>query len=135
MKTLLLLLAFAFSISSITFSCKKKDAEKTTAQKLQNKWTFIDIIDNDHYAGADHVITLKANAGDYLDFRTNNKVYSRFQSQPDTSDYKLLGDTKVVFDNYDTLTIQTLTDNTLKMYAKDVTSTTIYEEFTYNLNR
>ncbi len=135
MKPLLLVLIVVFSISLITPSCKKKDAEKTTAQKLQNKWTFLNATDNNHYSGADHIVTINGNAGDYMDFRTNGKVYLRLQSSLDTSTYVLSGDTKIIFDGTDTATIQTLTDNALKLYIKDIVSAGIYEEITYNLSR
>jgi hypothetical protein len=135
MKPLLLVLVFISSVSLITSSCKKKDAEKTTAQKLQNKWVFVNATDNNHYSGADHVITVSGNTGDYFDFRTDGKLYLRVQSSPDTSTYVLLGDTKIIFDGTDTATIQTLTDNALKLYFKDVTTPSIYEEIIYNLSR
>ena len=135
MKPLLLVLIVVFSISLITPSCKKKDAEKTTAQKLQNKWTFLNATDNNYYSGADHIVTINGNAGDYMDFRTNGKVYLRLQSSLDTSTYVLSGDTKIIFDGTDTATIQTLTDNALKLYIKDIVSAGIYEEITYNLSR
>ena len=135
MKSLLVVLICFFSITLITPSCKKKDAEKTTAQKLQNKWTFVNATDNSHYSGADHIVTISGNAGDYMDFRTDGKVYLRVQSSLDTSTYALSGDTKIVFDGTDTATIQTLTDNALKLYFKDVVTASIYEEITYNLSR
>ena len=135
MKSLLFILVLIFSISLITPSCKKKDAEKTTAQKLQNKWTFLNATDNSHYSGTDHIITITGNSGDYMDFRTDGKVYLRLQSSQDTSSYVLSGDTKIIFDGTDTATIQTLTDNALKLYFKDIVSASIYEEITYNLSR
>ena len=135
MKSVLLVLIVLFSISLITPSCKKKDAEKTAAQKLQNKWTFLNATDNNHYSGADHVISVNGNAGDYMDFRTDGRVYLRIQSSLDTSSYVLSGDTKIIFDGTDTATIQTLTDNALKLYFKDIISAGTYEEITYNLSR
>lgn len=134
MRSLLLLIVL-FLIVSVTPSCKKKDAEKTTAQKLQNKWTFLNATDNNHYSGIDHSATINGNTGDYMDFRTNGKVYVRLQSSNDTSNYVLSGDTKIIIDNTDTLTIQSLTDNALKLYQKDIFSPGVYEEVTYNLSR
>ena len=135
MKTLLLIPVLVFSISLITPSCKKKDAAQTTAQKLQNKWTFNNAVDNDHYSGTDHIITVNGNAGDYMDFRVDGKVYLRIQSSLDTSTYVLQGDSKIIFDGSDTATIQTLTDNALKLYLKDTFSASAYEEITYSLSR
>jgi hypothetical protein len=107
MKKTLLILTLGFGLLA---SCKKEDSTTnsstttplTTAQKIQNKWNFVSVMDY-NYVGAsttlDYIDTLAiGTAGDYLDFRTNNKVYISVSGQMDTLDYSIVGDTKLIFD-------------------------------------
>jgi hypothetical protein len=106
MKKALLILTLGFGLLA---SCKKEDTTSsnntstlTTAQKIQNKWNFVSVMDY-NYVGAsttlDYIDTLAiGTAGDYLDFRTNNKVYISVSGEMDTLDYSIVGDTKLIFD-------------------------------------
>lgn len=136
MKTIFLACISILSISILITSCKKNSNQNTTtAQKLQYKWTLVNAIDNDHYSGVDHSVTVNGNTGDYMDFKSNGKVYINFQSQKDSSTYALLGDTKIIFDGTDTALIKTLTSSNLQLYFKDIYSAPDYEEVTYNLSK
>lgn len=135
MKKIFFILVLIFSVTVITTSCKKKVTEKSAAEKLQNKWTFINAVVNSYYSGANHITTVTGNNGDYMDFRADGKLYVRLQSSMDTVGYNLSGSDKIIIDGTDTLTIQTLTDNALKLYMKDVINASSYDEATYNLSR
>ncbi len=140
MKRILFLIIITLSSLLFIISCNKKDKTTpvvTTIEKLQHKWNFNTETDNDYFSGANHVTTLNGNPGDYLDFRTDGKAYSRFQSSDDTVTYSLLGTNKIIIDNLDTLDIQNLTDTNLKLYFKYVYSPNPlgYFETTDNLTR
>ena len=53
----------------------KKDKEKTTAEKVLGKWSVTNSVDNDFYNNTAHITTYPGAAGDYVDFRADNKVY------------------------------------------------------------
>ncbi|MCF8255161.1 MAG: hypothetical protein K9H61_13290 [Bacteroidia bacterium] len=119
MKKALLILTLGFGLLA---SCKKEDSTTTsnnsstltTAQKIQNKWNFVSVIDY-NYVGAsttlDYIDTLAlGSAGDYLDFKTNNKVHISIDGEQDSLDYSIVGDTKLIFDG-DTYDITKITAN------------------------
>ncbi len=67
--------------------------------------------------------------GDIIDFRTDGKVYTNIQGQPDTTNYSLSGDTKIVIDGNLNYEIKTLTSTSFVLHEKEVgTGTDFYEE-------
>lgn len=119
-------------------SCKKKDTA-TTIQKIQAKWSIESVIDHEHDPSSlpiDTTVTTLGVATDYIDFRSDGKVYSFFDGSADTSAYALSGDTSIIISTSGNLKIQSLTDHVLKLYEKeDDPSTSSYFEETINLKK
>ena len=88
---------------------------------------------NDHYNNTDYRDTLFGTPSDIIDFRTDGKVYTNVFGQYDTSTYSVPSETQLIIDTT-TFNIQTLTDNTLKLYSKE-TDRANYTEETENLIR
>lgn len=121
------LLLFAATL----FACKKDNtpAPKTTQEKIQGKWQYVSTVINSYYNGAPHITTLTGNAGDYADFRSDNKVYTLTMGSYDTSAYAIINDSKLWIDApSDEFEIKSLTDSEFKLYSKEVISPTEYLE-------
>jgi hypothetical protein len=71
---------------------------------------------------------------DYVDFRSDHKVYSSVASITDTSAYQILNNNKVVID-IDTFDIQSLTANSASLYSKVFDDDSTYSKITLNLKR
>ena len=127
MKKVSLFFSLAAASAILFSACKKTDSQTTTTQKLQARWTFDQSISDDFQSGVHtrDTITAAMSPG-YLDFRTDNKVYSQLVSISDTSNYQVLGDTKIVTwsttdpSTKDTADIQTLTSSQLIIHSKQV---------------
>src|SRR3982751_1288229 len=91
-------------------SCDKKNDKpaNNTLSKIQAKWKVGNV--KYDYVGEDDDYTYTGVAADYIDFRTDGKVYTNIDNEKDTSAYKLVGDTKLVIDG-DTSTIKSLSSN------------------------
>lgn len=129
------LLLAVFGLMLILSACKKKDVEKTTAEKLVAKWKVTSFISNDYYNNANHITTLQGTASDYVDFRTDGKLYTKQgNSAEEVVAYSVVNDNALRIDNED-WTIKALSDNQFVLYQKSVTSTTplVYDEVTLNL--
>jgi hypothetical protein len=111
-------------ISGLAFAaCKKDDKAPTTLEKLQEKWTLNKQINHLVYLGNQQSDTVASAAGEYIDFRTDGKVYSKIAGTLDTSAYSLLSDTRLITNSgsaNDTLDIQTLTLNALQLHYKQI---------------
>ncbi len=128
----LLIVGFVFLAS---FSaCKKKDVEKTTAEKVVGVWKVSNFSYNDFYSNANHFTSYTGIASDYWDFRTDGKIYLQESGVKDTVSYSIVSDTKMIYDG-DDCDIRTLTDNQFVIYNKyTVTTSPIqYYESTFNL--
>ncbi len=139
MKKVILFFSLAAASAILFSACKKTDSQTTTTtQKLQAKWTFDQSISDDFQGGVHtrDTITAAMSPG-YLDFRTDNKVYSLLVSISDTSNYQVLGDTKIVtWSTADPLTkdtsdIQTLTSSQLILHSKQVDAADYSESTIY----
>jgi hypothetical protein len=132
MKTIKILTTIL--ISGLAFSaCKKDDKPQTTLEKLQAKWTLNKQINHFVYLGNQQYDTTST-AGDYIDFRTDGKAYSKVAGTLDTSAYSLLTDTRLITNSgsaNDTLDIQTLTLNALQLHYKTNMATGYYESTFY----
>ncbi len=132
MKKLFLFFVSVIMLAFIVESCKKKDKDtsKTTLQKIQAKWSIESIIDNDYSSSEIYRDTTVGTAVDYIDFRSDGRVYSFIDNLGDTAAYSLNGDTaiNVYSESY---RIQSLTDHMLTLYAKenDPLSSDYSEEF------
>ena len=118
-------------------ACKKSESSSlTTAQKVQNKWQLVTDTENDHYSSLDHITTSYGNPTDYMDFRTDGKMYAQIGGYKDTLAYFLTGDTKITFSNSGgTFDIKTLTSNSFVLYGKEMGSGTNFIEETITLKR
>jgi hypothetical protein len=122
MKKIKLLSTAALALV-VLFSACKKDKDKTTQEKLQAKWNFNKEYSHSYYLGVDSRDTTYG-AGDYADFRGDGKVYTKFGTSYDTTNYALLGDDKIIMTYgtstlyHDTVHIQVLNDNSLQTYSK-----------------
>lgn len=100
----------------------------TTVQKIQNKWNFIS--SNDNYVSATGTIDSTdfylGEAGDYMDFRSDNTLIFYDKGDYDTVMYKIIGDTKLTLDS-DTFTINTLTEKDFIFTYSDRSSTPFYD--------
>lgn len=138
MKKIILFLSLA-AVSAILFSaCKKTDSQTTATQKIQGKWVFDKSISDDFEAGEHYRDTLTAAmTPGYIEFRADGKVYSQIGAEPDTSNYQVLGDNKIVGwsttdpSTKDTSDIQTLTSSQLIIHSKQVDGADYFESTLY----
>lgn len=136
MKKLTLLLTMAIT-SAILFSACKKDNPTTTTtaiQKIQAKWIFDKAIFHNVYPGNNSRDTMPGKPGEYFEFKNNNKVYILVDAQLDSSNYTLIGDSKIDFEG-DTAIIQVLNDHQLQFKFNEITSPVEYYEGTYYLKK
>ncbi len=115
-------------------SACKKNKDETTAEKLQHKWTIVDLTDNYHDASGDNIDNTAGMPGDFINFDANGTYTSQSSGSTDSGVYSLIGDTQISIDG-DTSTIKTLTSTQLVLYLKYVYTASEYEEFTINLKR
>jgi hypothetical protein len=111
------------------------DVQPTTLQKLQQVWLVDSTTARTVTAGSDVTIAQPGIASDYFDFRSDGKLYFRLgAAQPDTVDYSLVNDNKLVIDG-DTAIIQTITTNKLVGSTTVFSSPTSYNVITNYLRR
>ncbi len=147
MKKLLLFVAIA--TMALFSACKKKDVEPevpvvpvviptTVAQKIIAKWGITSFVVNNYYSNADHINTVNGSASEYLDFRSNGKLYINFNTIGglDTLQYNLVNDSTINIDG-DINKIKEITDTKFVIYSKDIYSTNPleFDEFTINLKK
>ncbi len=131
-QSITLILLFAL----VTFSCKKDDKPgQTTSQRIQHKWGVDSYVSNNHIGGIDDIETSPGSAQDYVDFRTDGKVYTQFAGEADITGYSVQGDNTITIESFGTYTIKTLTDNQLVLYYKDAEANGDFYEETLNLKR
>jgi len=139
MKKAFALFITAIFIAYVFVSCSKsKDttAQLTVTQKIQNKWLVDNLVDHFHDPTFDTTVISAGTASDYVDFRTDGKVYTFFDGSADTSTYAVVGDTSILITLIGNYKIQALTDHTLKLYGReDDPSSSAYFEETINLKR
>ncbi|MEN9339811.1 MAG: hypothetical protein RIQ62_1123 [Bacteroidota bacterium] len=123
----------ALSLFALLSACKKDDTTTntslTTQQKIQTKWNFVANYDINYLGqttNVDFIDTINGAAGDYVDFKSNNKAYISVGGIYDTIDYAILSDTKLLFD-YDTFTINTLTLTNFQFTYADRISADYYD--------
>lgn len=124
----LCLLAFLFSFSSC-----KKDKDPTPQEMAAGKWKFETYQYNDHFGGLDHNYTMNGSADEYMDFRTDGKMYYFFAGGHDTLPYSVTSATHMILDGQ-TCQIQLLDSKNFKFYYKE-TSGSDFEEHTFTLKK
>lgn len=92
-----------------------KKNNNPSSPSLVGKWGLVNenIIDVENGIGVD-TINYTVTQADYVDFRSDNKVYSSVAGILDTSAYQLLNNNKVQID-VDTFDIQSLTSHVCKV--------------------
>lgn len=131
MKKIITSVAVATLLIFCLSACKKSSdtqTPQTTLQKIQAKWQLENYYENDHYSGADHIKNTVGTSGDYLDFRSDGKVYTSLFGYKDTVTYSLITDTQLLIDGVSKYDIKTLTTNSFVIYGKDVSGSDFLEE-------
>ena len=131
MKKIIKTLAVAILLISLLPSCKKSDSgwqQLTTLQKIQAKWQVQTYYENDHYFGADHIKNSTGTANDYLDFRTDGKLYTSMFGYKDTVAYSLPDDAHLLIGSSSKYEIKTLTANSMVLYGMDISGADFLEE-------
>ena len=108
-------------------SCDKNNNKpaNNTLSKIQAKWK-VNAVKFD-YSDGDSTYT--GVAADYMDFRTDGKVYTNIANEKDTTIYSLVNDTKLLIDG-DTTVIKQLSSNQFMFehkeeVAEDTLTTTV----------
>ncbi len=116
-------------------SCKKDDPTPTTAQRVQGVWKLDQVISYYQFGGFPAARdTTFGLATDYVDFRTDNKVYSFVDGSFDTSTYTILNDNTLILDG-DTAAIQTLTATNFNLFLSDYVNASNFSEVTIKLKK
>jgi hypothetical protein len=110
MKKRIIYLFSVLAFAAILFTACSEDETKSVSEMLMGKWTpeYMKFYD----AGV-VVDTIMFTSGEYMDFRSDNKVYSYIDGDYDTSTYMLVNDTKIVTDGTDTMTIKSISETSL----------------------
>jgi hypothetical protein len=115
MKKLLVPAAMLAAVVMVV-SCDKNNDKpaNNTLSKMQAKWSVTSVKldaggEDSTYTGA---------AADYVDFRTDGKVYTNIANEKDTSAYSLVNDTRFVVDG-DTAVIKQLSSNQFVFESKE----------------
>jgi hypothetical protein len=130
----------SIALTVLFFSaCKKSedDVTITTLQKVQAKWSPDKEYYHENYSGVDYRDTTYGVVGDYIDYRTDGKVYYKIGSYLDTASYSLLGDTKIIttWTNSgstpysDTADILVLDDHNFQTHVKEFDPAPDYYEY------
>jgi hypothetical protein len=125
------------ALSVVVYSCKK-DKDKSTQDRLIGKWSMVSAKWNDHYNGTNHYDSSSYGSGLFnVEFKSDGKVItsSSMSADKDTSTYKMLDDKRIVFDNVDTLTINSISDNDFQLYYKEVYQNNEYYEEWQNFKK
>ena len=99
-------------------------------------WTYQKEIYHDYNSTTDYRDTTYGAAGDYADFRSDNKVYIKFDGSFDTLSYSLLNDSQIYFSwgsstAHANANITVLNDNEFYSYSKDSSATIHEDTYTY----
>lgn len=119
MKTIKIALITLMTVCSLV-SCKKDSKEKTTAEKIQAKWSLVSIVDSETVTGGATPTssTQMGKAGEYVQFKNDGKAYIKNDGEAEqVVPYTVNSDTQLTLDG-DQYTIKVLTDNSLVIYLK-----------------
>ena len=91
-------LLFAFFASALIYGCK---SDGIGIGSVRGKWNLIsDSTASTIGAGDAHIVSYKGIAGDYFDFRSDGKCYTKEGNAYDTLSYKIVISTKVIISNF-----------------------------------
>lgn len=121
MKKAILILSASVALYA---SCKKDDNPTPSQSGITGKWTIESTHSKGTFGGEPFDTTIAGKPGEYVDVRGDGKAYSYVNGVYDTTSYKLLDNSKIVFfdkedpTSSDTAQIKTLTKNSLVIYQK-----------------
>jgi hypothetical protein len=116
------------------FTSCKDDNEAGTAEKLQQYWAVDSVAIKTTTVAGSATIVYNGTASDYYDFRTNDSLYYKLNTEDGTLPYSILSDSWLLVDG-DSAKIVSLTSSKLQLYRKDATTATDYVETTAWLRR
>jgi hypothetical protein len=122
---------------SMLLGCQKNKDEDFSElkQRLQGKWNFINYVTNQYYGNSNHLNTVSASPGDYMEFQPDGKINLVLFGSPDTSTYSIPANNKILIDYTDNFDIKTLTETELVLYSKQSYSAESYYEQTFTLHK
>lgn len=133
-KMTIILFVALFSLAG----CKKDEVSKTTSEKILGKWNLSIVAGREYFPpNTDFSYNQTGKAGEYFDFRSDGKVYLKFDKSAEESEtYTVDSDTQITIAG-SPYTIQQLTDNQLVIYNKSISqgSSNSYIEETITLTR
>ena len=132
------------SLSALIFACKKSNDDGSPASMIQGKWTPVStkVMVTNRLRNTSSTAYKPVYPGDYLDFRSDNKFYS-YISDPsegpgydphDTLPYKLLSPSPYLVMGSDTLSLGTITKDSLVLYLQEKNDSMFWET-TYTLKK
>jgi hypothetical protein len=130
-------LTFVLIASIALFTaCKKKDVEKTTAEKVIGNWKVNSITSKQVFNGNTTNYPYTGIATDFMDFRADGKIYWNLGGTKDTSAYTIISESKLQFDG-DEFDIKVLTDKQMSLFNKttEPNNPADYYETTFNLGK
>jgi|GEM_PF-1756946 len=136
MKTIKLTIIALIAVFSLA-GCKK-DKEKTTAEKIQAKWSLVSqsLIVTPTATGSNTISsTMPGKAGEYIEFLSNGKVNIQQNGEAlETTTYTIDSDAQITIDG-EAFQIKTLTDNSLVLYSNDTSNSNETIQTTITLSR
>jgi hypothetical protein len=123
MKKAILILSASVALYA---SCKKDDNPTPSQSGITGKWTIEATHFKGTFGGDAFDSTSAGKPGEYVDVRSDGYAYSYVKGMYDTTGYKLLDNSRIVFidqedpSSSDTAQIKTLTKNSLVIYQKMV---------------
>lgn len=130
-----LLIAALILVGAFCFTACNDDetggetTELTTAEKMQHRWN-LDCIKDITYKGSttdlDYIDTVVSGAGDYIEFKGDNKAYMKIDGDMDTVAYDIVNDQTFNFDG-DVFTISTLTSSQFEAVYKERVDTPYFD--------
>ena len=133
MKQALIFIQLLFLSSLLFISCKKNE-DPSPVEKIIGVWNFEKTVNFTALNGVLNYDTAYAVMGDYLEFRTDAKVYSRISGVYDTATYSFLGNNKIIF-NTDTTSINELNDSKLTFEVSRYNNALDFYEITSYFSR
>jgi len=133
MKQALIIIQLLFLSFLLFVSCKKNE-DPSPVEKILGVWNFEKKVNFTALNGILNYDTVYAVMGDYIEFRSDAKVYSRISGVYDTATYSFLGSNKIIF-NIDTTSINELTDSKLTFGVSRYNSALDFYESTSYFSR